>query len=144
MTCTQNSLSLTGNQSLGKPISPPSSRLAVSGGRGPTQHWPCGWPTSGRLTERLTRLLLRTCNQGGSPEEVGNDRLHWPAGEGDGQPAYESQLAAGTLQNQTQDGVGHLSAPPQPSPRPEREEHPERARVTPQISPEEGVCSEHL
>lgn len=53
------------------------------------QHWPCGWP----LSDKLTRLLFWTCNQGVSwGVGGGNERIHQPAEEGDWQPACEKSL----------------------------------------------------
>lgn len=65
-----------------------TSTLHTASPCGSSPHGPGGWPRS----ERLTRLPLRTCNQGQSQEKGGNDRLHRPAGEGVWQPAHEKGL----------------------------------------------------
>lgn len=109
MTGTQNSPSLAQNQSLDQPTLPPLPPPA-SGSRGSTPHGPCGWP----LSERLTWLPLRTCNQGGSQEEGGNDRLKWPAEEGDWQTSHEKSLNQEPEPCRARDerGLSQLSAPP--------------------------------
>lgn len=66
----------------------PTFQAASLWGQGLHPAWPCGWLPS----ERLTWLPLRTCNQGASWEEGGNDRLQWPPGEGDWQLAQEKSL----------------------------------------------------
>lgn len=105
---TQNSLSVNREPKFGRMHL--TSTLHTVSPCGSPPHGLGGWPRS----ERLTRLPLRTCNQGQSQEKGGNDRLHRPAGEGVWQPAHEKGLKQ-QLESCRAEGrkrVGQLGTPP--------------------------------